>query len=124
MRGRKKMSITKYKLDYEVINHLKELNNMTFEESKQFEVCEDDYKHFMSMQLLECDLQFLKMAESLFKSSDFTLYELRRELVVLWEWGINNKIIDETKEDRIRFVADMENAIDRLILSKCFQEVE
>ena len=101
---------------------------MTFEESKQIgdnleDEKTDDYKHFMSMQLLEADARFLEIVDSIFRCTAFTLYELRRELVVLWELGIKTELLDETKEDRISFVADMENTIKRCIELNNFEKV-
>lgn len=116
------MSETKYKINYDMFEKLKAITLMTFEESKQIGD-KDDYTHLMSMQLLESDVKFLELVNSLFNHTSFTLYELRRELVLLWELGIKSEMLDETKEDRVSFVADMENTIKRCMELNNFKKV-
>lgn len=122
------MSKTKYKINYDNFKKLKAITLMTFEESKQIRYelggrITDDYTHFISMQLLEADVRFLELVNSLFNHTSFTLYELRRELVVSWERGVKTKVLDETEEDRVSFVADMENSIKRCVELNNFKKV-
>lgn len=116
------MSIIKYKLDYEVINHLKEFNNMTFEDSKKFmDIGISDLKHLELMHCMAADLSFIEMVESCFEDTFFEIDELRETIIESFKYHEKDHSMGENINDVIN---DMNGAIDRCILSECFKEVE
>ena len=112
------MKDQKYKLNYDIINHLKELTNMTFNESKTYCKTNDiNYAVYLRGILqITADLSFIEIVEFCFKDNSFDLDTLRKNILASLVYH---------KEPHInKTLDDMEEAILRCVLCESFKEVD